>query len=206
LFSVKEQPAVSARIKVLCVLLAGVALLTAGCTSGKNDQSSATTAQAGAPAAGPLTVKVSTTARGPEQGFNAGKAAKQVSPDIQKFVSRYLTVAFMEPAQAQSGYKDLLAMFDTPVRANAKKQLDSLSLGSVGSQVKAVRPGKATAKAVVLFGGGHPIAATVNISFDGTADTEQGSGPLRLRSVFQLLRAQSGWRIAAYDSNTGGQN
>jgi hypothetical protein len=198
---------VSARIKVLCVLLAGVAVLATGCSSGKRkDQPSATTAQAGAPAAGPLTVTVSTTARGPEQGFNAAKAAKQVSPDIQKFVGRYLTVAFLEPEQARSGYKDLLAMFDTPVRANAKKQLDSLSLGSVGSQVKVVRPGKAAAKAVVLFGGGHPIAATVNVSFDGTADTEQGSGPLRLRSVFQLLRAQSGWRIAAYDSNTGGQN
>jgi hypothetical protein len=199
---------VSARIKVLCVLLAGVALLAAGCSSGKKqkDQPSATTAQAGAPAAGPLKVTVSTAARGPEQGFNADKAAKQVSPDIQKFVSRYLTVAFLEPAQAQSGYKDLLAMFDTPVRASASKQLDALSLGSVGTQVKAVRPGKASAKAVVLFAGGHPTAATVNVSFDGTADTEQGSGPLRLRSVFQLLRAQSGWRIAAYDSNTGGQN
>jgi hypothetical protein len=199
---------VSARIKVLCVLLAGVALLAAGCSSGKKqkDQSPATTAQATAPAAGPLQVTVSTTARGPEQGFDAGKAAKQVSPDIQKFVSRYLTVAFLEPAQARSGYKDLLAMFDMPVRASATKQLDSLSLGSAGTQVKAVRPGKASARAVVLFAGGHPTAATVNISFDGTADAEQGSGPLRLRSVFQLLRAQSGWRIAAYDSNTGGQN
>lgn len=196
----------SARIKVLCVLLAGVALLTTGCSSGKKkDQPTASSAQAGAPAAGPLTVKVSTTARGPEQDFNAGKAAKQVSPDIQKFVSRYLTVAFLEPEQAQSGYKDLLAMFDTPVRASAKKQLDALSLGSVGSQVKAVRPGKASAKAVVLFAGGRARAATVDVSFDGTADTEQGSGPLRLHSVFQLLRAQSGWRIAAYDSNTGGQ-
>ncbi len=196
----------SARIKVVCVLLAGVALLAAGCSSGKkqNAQSPATTAQA--PAAGALAVTVSTTARGPEQGFNAGKAAKEISPDIQKFVTRYLTVAFLEPAQAQSGYKDLLAMFDTPVRASATKQLDSLSLGSAGTQVKAVRAGKASAKAVVLFAGGHPTAATVIISFDGTADTEQGSGPLRLRSVFQLLRAQSGWRIAAYDSNTGGQN
>jgi hypothetical protein len=197
---------VSARIKVVCVLLAGVALLAAGCSSGKkqNGQSPASTAQA--PAAGALAVTVSTTARGPERGFNAGKAAKQISPDIQKFVTRYLTVAFLEPAQAQSGYKDLLAMFDTPVRASATKQLDSLSLGSAGTQVKAVRAGKASAKAVVLFAGGHPTAATVIISFDGTADTEQGSGPLRLRSVFQLLRAQSGWRIAAYDSNTGGQN
>jgi hypothetical protein len=198
---------VSARNKVLCVLLVGVALLAAGCSSGKKqkDQTPATTAQATAPAAGPLEVTVSTTARGPEQGFNANQAAKQVSPDIQRFVSRYLTVAFLQPAQARSGYKDLLAMFDTPVRATATKQLDSLSLGSAGSQVKTVRPGKAAARAVVLFAGGHPTAATVNISFDGTADSAQGSGPLRLRSVFQPRRAEAGWRSAAYSSKTGGE-
>jgi hypothetical protein len=198
---------VSARNKVLCVLLVAVALLVSGCGSGKKQKEQAaatTTPPATAPAARPLNVTVAATARGPEQGFNANKAAKQVAPDIQKFVTRYLTVAFLEPAQARSGWKHLLIMFDTPVRGSASKQLDSLSLGSAAPQVKTVRPGKATARAVVLFSGGHPTAATVTVSFDATAESGQGSGPLRLRSVLQLLRTQAGWRIAAYDSKTGG--
>jgi hypothetical protein len=56
----------------------------------------------------------------------------------------------------------------------------------------------------VLFDGGRAIAATVQLSFDGTADSSQGSGPVRLRSVLQLLGGKSGWRIAAYQSRTGG--
>jgi hypothetical protein len=55
----------------------------------------------------------------------------------------------------------------------------------------------------VLFSGNRPAAATVTISFDGTATTAQGSGPVRVHSVLQLLAGQPGWRIAAYDSKAG---
>jgi hypothetical protein len=193
-------------MRVSAVLLLAVALLVAGCSSGKKQQAASTTAPTtGPPVAEPLQVNLTTTARGPERGFNPGQAAKQATPDLQKFLTRYLTVAFLDPAQAKSGWKDLLAMFDTPTRTAAKQQLDSLALGSVTSTVTAVRPGKADARAVVLFVNGHPAAATVRLSFDGTADSPQGSGPVRLRSVLQLLGGQPGWRIAAYDSKTGGE-
>lgn len=194
----------SARMRVPAVMLLAVALLVAGCSSGKKHQAASTTTT-GPPVAEPLQVNLATTARGPERGFNPRQAAKRVTPDLQKFLTRYLTVAFLEPAQAKSGWKDLLAMFDTPTRTAAKQQLDSLALGSVASKVTAVRPGKADARAVVLFVNGHPAAATVRLSFDGTADSPQGSGPVRLRSVLQLLGGQPGWRIAAYDSKTGGE-
>lgn len=195
----------SARMRVPAVMLVAVALLVAGCSSGKKQQAAATTTPTtAAPVAGPLQVNLATTARGPERGFNPSQAAKRVAPDLQKFLTRYLTVAFLQPAQAKSGWKDLLDMFDTPVRTAAKQQLDSLALGSVASQVTSVRPGKADARAVVLFSDGHPAAATVTLSFDGTADTPKGSGPVRLRAVLQLLGGQPGWRIAAYDSKTGG--
>ena len=36
-----------------------------------------------------------------------------------------------------------------------------------------------------------------------TADTAKGSGPVRLRSVLQLLATGDSWRIAAFDSRTG---
>jgi hypothetical protein len=54
----------------------------------------------------------------------------------------------------------------------------------------------------VLYGP-RPVAATVRLAFDGTAATAKGSGPVRLRSVLQLLWTRSGWRIAAFDSRTG---
>jgi hypothetical protein len=193
-------------MRVPAVLLVAVALLVAGCSSGKKQpQAAPTTSPSTAPVAGPLQVNLTTTARGPERGFNASQAAKQASPDLQKFLTRYLTVAFLQPAQAKAGWKDLLSMFDAPVRTAAKRQLDSLALGSVASNVTAVRPGKANARAVVLFSNGHPAAATVRLSFEGTADSAQGSGPVRLRAVLQLLGGQPGWRIAAYDSQTGGE-
>ncbi len=197
----------SARMRVPAVLLVAVALLVAGCSSGKKQQASptSTTPTTAAPVAGPLQVNLAATARGPERGFNPSQAAKQAAPDLQKFLTRYLTVAFLQPAEAKSGWKDLLSMFDTQVRTSAKQQLDSLALGSVASKVTQVRPGKAEARAVVLFSDGHPAAATVQLSFDGTADSAQGSGPVRLRATLQLLGGQPGWRIAAYNSQTGGE-
>jgi hypothetical protein len=197
---------VSARIRVPAVLLVAVALLLAGCSSGKKQQAAptSTTPSTAAPAAGPLRLSLATTARGPERGFNARQAAKRAAPDLQKFLTRYLTVAFLEPAQAKSGWKELLGMFDAPVRTTAKQQLDALALGSAASKVTQVRPGKADARAVVLFANGHPAAATVQLSFAGTADSAQGSGPVRLRTTLQLLAGQPGWRIAGYSSTAGG--
>ena len=197
----------SARMRVPAVVLVAVALLVAGCSSGKKQPQAAptTTPTTAAPVAGPLQVNLTTTARGPEQGFNPGRAAKQVTPDLQRFLTRYLTVAFLQPAQAKSGWKGLLSMFDPPVRTAARRQLDSLALGSAAGKVTRVRPGKANARAVVLFSNGRPAAATVQLSFDGTADSAQGSGPVRLRAVLQLLGGQPGWKIAAYSSQAGGK-
>jgi hypothetical protein len=179
------------------------ALLLAACTSGgKPGAGSATTAPAAAPAPRPLEVTVRTTARGPERGFNAKQAAKRAAPGIERFVDRYLTAAFVDAAGGDKGWGGLLAMFDPPVRAAARKQLDALSLGGAAPTVTAVQPGRASATATVLYGN-RPVAATVRVAFDGTASTAQGSGPVRLRSVLQLLWTGGGWRIAAFDSRTG---
>ncbi|HZD73794.1 MAG TPA: hypothetical protein VE776_07905 [Actinomycetota bacterium] len=187
------------------MLLVAVALLLAGCTSGKKQQAAptSTTPSTSTPAAGPLRLTLATTARGPERGFNRSQAAKRAAPGLRKFLTRYLTVAFLEPAQAKSGWKELLGMFDVPVRTSAKRQLDALALGSAASKVTQVRPGKANARAVVLFVNGHPAAATVKLSFEGIADSAQGSGPVRLRTTLQLLGGQP-WRIAGYSSTAGG--
>ena len=184
-------------------MLAAV-LLAAGCTSGGKSQGSSTTPASGAAApAEPLKVQLITTAKVPPGGLSAGRAARRAAPGLERFLDRYLSAAYIDAAGGEAGWDGLLGLFDTPVRAAARKQLDALSLGGAAPTVTAVRPSRATAKAVVLYGAKRAEAATVRVSFDGTADTAQGSGPVHLRSVLQLLATGDSWRIAAFDSRTG---
>jgi len=193
------------RLAVLAGVLA-VLLLAAGCTSGggsdRDGQASGPPASSAAPDR-PLQVQLVTMAKVPPGGPSAKRAARQAEPGLERFLDRYLTAAFIDAAGSEGGWGDLLRLFDKPVRASARKQLDALSLGADAAKVSAVRPGRASARAVVLYGEKRPAAATVRLAFDGTADTAQGSGQVHLRSVLQLLATGEGWRIAAFDSRTG---
>lgn len=194
----------SAGLRAAVVLT--IALLAAGCTSGDRKEPSgpATGATATSPApAEPLRVRLVATAKVPPGGPSARRAAKQAAPGLERFLDRYLTAAFVEAAGGETGWDGLLGLFDTPVKASARKQLDALSLGAAAAKVSAVRPHRASARAVVLYGDRRPAAATVRLAFDATADTAQGSGQVHLRSVLQLLATGEGWRIAAFDSRTG---
>ena len=181
-------------------------LLASACTSGGKPgspgQATGSTAGPAAPAA-PLEVKLVATAKVPPGGPSAKRAAKQAAPGLERFVDRYLSAAFVDAAGGEAGWDGLLGLFDTPVRASARKQLNALSLGAAAPKVSAVRPSRASARAVVLYGGQRAEAATVRVAFDATADTAQGSGQVHLRSVLQLLATGDGWRIAAFDSRTG---
>ena len=193
------------RVAALAGVLAGV-LLAAGCTSGGGSEGDG---QASGPPAGsaaqaqPLQVKLVTMAKVPPGGPSATRAARQAAPGLERFLDRYLTAAFVRAAGGEAGWDGLIGLFDKPVRASARKQLDALSLGAEAAKVRDVRPGRASARAVVLYGEKRPAAATVRLAFDGTADTAQGSGQVHLRSVLQLLATGEGWRIAAFDSRTG---
>jgi hypothetical protein len=189
----------------LAVLLTAV-LLVAGCTSGDRPEPSGPAggpASTAAPPAEPLRVRLVATAKSPPEGLSAKRAAQRAAPGLERFLDRYLTAAFVEAAGGEAGWDGLLGLFDKPVKASARKQLDALSLGAAASKVTAVRPHRASARAVVLYGDRRPAAATVRLAFDATADTAQGSGQVHLRSVLQLLATGEGWRIAAFDSRTG---
>ena len=189
----------------LAVLLTAV-LLVAGCTLGDRREPSGSAggpASTAAPPAEPLRVRLVATAKSPPDGLTARRAAQQAAPGLERFLDRYLTAAFVEAAGGEAGWDGLLGLFDKPVRASARKQLDALSLGAAAAKVSAVRPHRASARAVVLYGDRRPAAATVRLAFDATADTAQGSGQVHLRSVLQLLATGEGWRIAAFDSRTG---
>jgi hypothetical protein len=190
------------RSAVVAGLLAAV--LLAGCTSGgrSGGQATGSTAAPAAPAR-PLQIQVVATAKVPPGGLSAKRAAQRAAPGLEKFLDRYLTEAYVDAAGGKADWNGLLGLFDTPVRASARKELDALSLGAAAAQVSAVRPSRASARAVVLYGAQRPQAATVHLAFDATADTAQGSGQVHLRSVLQLLATGEGWRIAAFDSRTG---
>ena len=181
-------------------------LLATACTSGGKPESpgqaTGSTTVPAAPAA-PLEVKLVATARVPPGGPSPKRAAKQAAPGLERFVDRYLSAAFVDAAGGEAGWDGLLGLFDTPVRASARKQLNAMSLGAAAPTVSAVRPSRASARAVVLYGGQRAEAATVRVAFDATADTAQGSGQVHLRSVLQLLATGDGWRIAGFDSRTG---
>jgi hypothetical protein len=180
-----------------------VVLAVAACTSGKRHPSGQAAPTTVAAPAAPLRIALRTSATGASSSAGAKRAAKQAAPGLERFLGRYLTAAFLQPAGGRSGWDGLLAMFDPPVRAAARRQLDALSLGGAAGRVTAVRPGRADARAVLLLNGGRPAAATVRLAFDGTAATSQGNGPVHLRSAFQLLATGDGWRIAAFTSRTG---
>ena len=185
-------------------VLAAAVLLAAGCTSGgRSEGGQATTPTTAAAPAQPLRVRLVTTAQVPPGGLSAARAAKRAAPGLERFLDRYLSAAYVNAAGGEGGWNGLLGLFDKPVRASARKQLDALSLGADAAKVSAVRAGRASARAVVLYGDKRPAAATVRLAFDGTADTAQGSGQVHLRSVLQLLATGEGWRIAAFDSRTG---
>jgi hypothetical protein len=189
----------------LAVLLTAV-LLVAGCTSGDRPEPAGPAggpASTAAPPAEPLRVRLVATATSPPDGLTAKRAAERAAPGLERFLDRYLTAAFVEAAGGEAGWAGLLGLFDKPVRASARKQLDALSLGAAAPKVSAVRPHRASARAVVLYGDRRPAAATVRLAFDATADTAKGSGQVHLRSVLQLLATGEGWRIAAFDSRTG---
>jgi hypothetical protein len=122
---------------------------------------------------------------------------------MERFLHRYLTVAFLDPGQRQTGWRDLLTLFDGSVKAAAKRDLDALSLGSGAAEIKSVEPDTAKASVLFFYRGGRPAGATVKLSFKGSAEAEKGTGPVRLQSVFQMLSTPQGWRIAAYQSRTG---
>jgi hypothetical protein len=189
----------------LVALLVAAVLLVTGCTSDKGEPTTTGQSQTSGTIAAvkSLRIEMRSSAQGPERAFNAKAAAKKATPNMERFLHRYLTVAFLDPGQQKNGWRDLLVLFDGSVKAAAKRDLDSLSLGSDADAVKSVQPDAAKASVLFLYRGSRPAGATVKLSFEGSAEVEKGTGPVRLQSVFQMLSTPEGWRIAAYQSRTG---
>jgi hypothetical protein len=189
----------------LIALLVAALLLVTGYTSDKGEPTTTGQSQTSGTiaAAKTLRIEIRSSAQGPERAFNPKAAAKKATPNMERFLHRYLSVAFLDPAQEKNGWRDLLVLFDGSVKAAAKRDLDSLSLGSGAAEIKSVQPDKAKASVLFFYRGSRPAGATVKLNFEGSAEAEKGTGPVRMASVFQMLSTPQGWRIAAYQSRTG---
>jgi hypothetical protein len=189
------------RLALAALAVAALAACTSGGGKPAGGPSAATPSTAARPT--PLEVDLVASARSTDPGMDLRRAAKRSAPSLERFLDRYLTVAFLDAAGKPPRPADLLALFDKPVRSAARQQLDALWLGADAAKVAAVRPDRADARAVLLFEGRRAAAATVRLAFDGTAIGDQGGGQVHLRSVFQLLATPAGWRIASFSSRTG---
>jgi hypothetical protein len=145
------------------------------------------------------TVSVTASARGDGSAGALKQAATKATPELQTFLTRYVTTAF-DPATARAGYQGFSRYFDPALRQAVTRDMASLSLGPGGAKLTQVSTRPAAARAVFLIAGGRPIAATVRLEVDGTASAGGGQTPISLRAAFQLERVTGGWRIAAYDS------
>ena len=177
------------------------AALVGGCTSHRKHPS-ATTAPATTLAPVVLKVDVRASAEGGAPGAAKGATAK-ATPGMRRFLTTYLTDAFLDPNQRQKAYQDLLGLFDATVQASAKRDLPALSLADEAAGLHDVRPTSAKAAVTFLLQGRDVVAATAHVVFDGTAVGGQGKGSIKATADLQLLAAGSGWRIVGYDAHTG---
>lgn len=190
------------RIPVLSALLLTVVLVAGGCFGGDGRGGP------GAPAASPTptqpsaasnALEVTVSAQGSGGAAALARATRAATPELERFLTRYLAIAFAPSAPVDAG-GELAKLFDEPLRGGLAGDLPSLSLGAGAAQVSEVRRGPSTATAALLSERGKPLAATVRLSMDGTAVTRGQPVPISLRSTFQMLRGGAGWVIVAYDS------
>ena len=144
-----------------------------------------------------MTVKAS--ARGPGSAAALAKATTRAVPELEVFLTRYLTAAF-DPDAARAGFPGFSRFFDPGLRQAVVRDLASLSLGRAGGNLTEVRTEPANASTVFLIEGARPLAATVVLSMRGSASGPAGRTPISLSSTLQLERGPHGWRIASYDS------
>jgi hypothetical protein len=192
------------RTPLLPTLVVGI-LLIAGCTGGNDDRSGPGTTAASpnrTQASGDSNtaeVKVTASAAGNGDAATLQRASAAAIPELERFLSGYLAVAFA-PSKAVDPGGDLAKLFDPPLRGRLANDVSALSLGPGGAHVSSVTITPATAKAALIVNSGKAQAATVRFSVDGDAVTEAGTTPISLRSTFQMLRGGTGWTIVAYDS------
>jgi len=145
-------------------------------------------------------VQLTASAKGDRAERALKGASRRASPELEQFLTRYLTTAF-DPAAARGGFQGFSQFFQPELRASVNRDLASLSIGRDGARLTEVRTRPAAARAVLLIEHGRPLAASVVLRMQGTARTTGGPGPLGLDSTFQLLRGTRGWKITAYESS-----
>jgi hypothetical protein len=190
------------RARSLSLLALGIAVVVAGCSEGGERAQPAASSTITSAAAAPNrpSVRVTASAKGDRPERLLKGASRRATPELQRFLTRYLSVAF-DPAAARGGFQGFSEFFQPGLRPAVIRDLASLSLGREGGRLTEVQTRPAGARVVFLVEDGRPLAASVVLRMQGSARAPAGQGALSLDSTFQMQRGQGGWKIAAYDSS-----
>jgi hypothetical protein len=130
------------------------------------------------------------------------REVRDVAMAVRETMAGLYGAGFVNSAEWQGGrFPTLFGYFSGPARAQARRDLEDLSLGRTTASLAAVRPERARVNVRVMVGPtGHPVAAIAGMEFRASGlDPAGGELPIRHRGRYVLRRDGGRWLIVAYD-------
>jgi hypothetical protein len=124
---------------------------------------------------------------------------------IVKMFTDYYQEAFVDPRKWGDGqFNDLKDMFAKDAQTSFTKDLESLTIGTLRTQLKRVDPASANLVVTVYYDAKQkPTYAVAAASFNAHGTLKQ-TGPrvtIKQKATFYLSKASGGWTITSYDSD-----
>jgi LCP family protein required for cell wall assembly len=172
------------------------ALLGGGCTQG-GDPATAPAPPAERPR---LEIRLAKVTSVELKGRPARGPLMAPAEEIRRTLTDMYTAGFLDPAQRAGGYPDVLDAFERDSRSQARRDLDTLTLGRDARDLHTVHPDDA--RIVVQFlrnEEGNPVAAIANIRFEAIGYGEGLEAPIRHGGDYHLRQVGKRWQITGYD-------
>jgi LCP family protein required for cell wall assembly len=192
-------------VAILVVAIVGlVATVTLLASSGSPPVPSVTASSPSTAPARPFPLEVRlrrVLGRGPD-GPVRRRALRRPAEAIRRTFTDLYETAFVDPQLWGEGrFPGLERFFAGDARAQARRDLDELTLGRSARRLEAVRPRPARLEVrFVTDAGGHAVVAFADMDFRGTATTTAAARiPVAQRGRFVLRRTGGAWRIGSYD-------
>ena len=124
-----------------------------------------------------------------------------MADQIRTELSSFYDAAFMDPTSWGKALPGTAwAAFDPSIRAQAQRDVDSLTLGSSGATMKDLAATQSTLKVDVLYDpSGHANAVIAEVLFEATGTTKDGQAVLvSNQGSFLFSPVTGGWLITGY--------
>jgi LCP family protein required for cell wall assembly len=195
-----------ARVRAIAALLVP-ALLVAACTTdgaGEPSPSARATSRAPSPSASPAyELVVDLRDVGADGVDGAPRRARLRGPAraVRDTMTRLYSTAFVDPDAWRGGtFPGLYPLFAGPARRQARRDLSSLTLGSVARQLDAVEPRRARLGVRFLADArDRPVAAVATMRFEGVGHAGDDERAISHEGEYTLRPVSGSWRIVGYD-------